>query len=145
VAEAIAPARAADERAVRELLWRSGLPESDVSSASLQNFLVLRDSERLVGVVGLEIGAGVALLRSLAVDPAGRRQGAGVLLSASAERLAREREVSDLFLLTTTAAPFFERRGYRMADRAAAPAFIRSTTQFSGLCPSTAAFMTKHL
>ena len=145
MAEAIGPARPQDESDIRLLLARSGLPESDVSSASLGSFQVLRHSERLVGVVGLEIGSGVALLRSLAVDPGHRQHGAGAMLTWAAERLARERGVHELFLLTTTAATFFAKRGYALADRADAPSFIRATTQFSGMCPSTATFMTTSL
>lgn len=142
---AIAPAREGDAAAIRRLLSESGLPESDVSSASLENFLVLRDGDRLAGVIGLEIGPRVALLRSLAVVPDQRERGAGAGLAQAAEQFAREHGVLDLYLLTTTAASFFGRRGYVPADREAAPPFIRATTQFSGLCPSTASFMTKRL
>jgi amino-acid N-acetyltransferase len=46
-------------------------------------------------------------------------------------------------LLTTTAAAFFEKRGYRRLARTSAPAAIRATTQFSALCPSTATLMVK--
>jgi arsenate reductase len=53
--------------------------------------------------------------------------------------------VARIYLLTTTAAGFFGKRGYLPADRDQAPAGIRATREFSGVCPASAAFMVKHL
>jgi amino-acid N-acetyltransferase len=50
---------------------------------------------------------------------------------------ARER----LFLLTTTAAPFFARRGFAPVKRSTAPEAMTKSPQFASLCPSTAACM----
>lgn len=67
------------------------------------------------------------------------------MLVGEAERRARAAGVGVLYLLTTTAAGFFERLGYRQTDRAAAPREIAATRQFSGLCPASSAFMVKSL
>jgi amino-acid N-acetyltransferase len=64
---------------------------------------------------------------------------------AEAERYARSKGVTDLYLLTTTAEGFFERLGYRRVVRENAPEAIRQTKEFSGLCSSSAAFMAKVL
>jgi amino-acid N-acetyltransferase len=93
--------------------------------------------------VGLELHGDVALLRSLVVEPAHRGSGDGVALVAAAEEHARHHGVRQIYLLTTTAAPFFARLGWRDADRDGAPDAIRRTREFSGLCPSTASFMVK--
>jgi len=59
------------------------------------------------------------------------------------EEMAAELKVRDTYLLTTTAAEFFEYLGYRQLDRNLAPAAIALTKEFSSLCPSTAVFMVK--
>ena len=64
---------------------------------------------------------------------------------AEAERHARSRGVRELYLLTTTAERFFERLGYRRTGRENAPEAIRGTQEFSGLCPSSSAFLVKEL
>jgi amino-acid N-acetyltransferase len=50
-----------------------------------------------------------------------------------------------MYLLTTTAETFFERRGYRRVDRIQAPPAIKLTPEFAGLCPASSAFMIKRL
>lgn len=63
----------------------------------------------------------------------------------AAEARARSHGVQQLCLLTTTAERFFERLGYERADREAAPTAIRGTSEFTSLCPASAAFMRKRL
>lgn len=104
-----------------------------------------RRSLRTVGIVGLDLSPPHALLRSLAVDEHARTHGVGAQLLAHAEQYAWSRGVRSLYLLTTTAEPFFAARGYVRVDREQAPAFIRSSTEFSALCPESAAFMLKRL
>jgi amino-acid N-acetyltransferase len=50
-----------------------------------------------------------------------------------------------LWLITTSAAEFFERLGYVKCDRAAVPTAISTTTEFSALCPANADVLVKHL
>jgi amino-acid N-acetyltransferase len=95
--------------------------------------------------VGLEIYGDVALLRSLVVSAAARTQGLGSALVLHAEEYAASHQVRSLYLLTTTAAGYFEHRGYRRSDRSEAPPSIQSTREFSSLCPSSSAFMIKRL
>jgi amino-acid N-acetyltransferase len=127
------------------LLSANHLPVSDLQgSSNVTLFGHVADAE-LRGIVGLEMHGPVALLRSLAVQDAGRGNGLGAALVAHAERYASELGVGTIYLLTTTAADFFERRGYSHVDRSSAPANIVATPQFSGLCPSSSAFMAKSL
>lgn len=128
-----------------QLLAACGLPVSDIgSSGSLQLFGAYSGAE-LIGTVGLEVYAPVALLRSLAVMPERRHSGLGKALIDFAERQAAAQGIDTLYLLTTTATPFFSRLGYAPAAREEAPATIRATVQFSGLCPASSAFMFKPL
>lgn len=128
-----------------QLLSRCELPVADIAPTASVQFFGRRSDSELVGVVGLELYGSVALLRSLAVSPANRNVGMGRALVAFAESHAASRGVTSLFLLTTTAAPFFAKRGYLPASRGDAPEPIAATAQFSGLCPASSTFMGKRL
>ena len=112
------PARAEELDAIVALLGAAGLPVEDLDAAKLDAFLVATQGEVCVGVVGLEIHESNALLRSLVVEPRHRSRGLGGRLVDAVETEARARGVTSLYLLTTTAATFFERMGYTAHDRA---------------------------
>ena len=129
---------------VAALLRASGLPSDDAGAPQV-HLLGCRQSRRLAGVVGLELYGSVGLLRSLAVADTSRGRGLGQALVARAERVAARNGVRTLYLLTTSAADFFRRLGYAPAPRDSAPAAIAATTQFTGVCPASAAFLSKPL
>lgn len=130
---------------VEALLSANDLPVSDLKNNAHVVLFGCTSEGTLDGVVGLELYGEVALLRSLAVPAASRSNGLGAALVAHAERHAADQGVGTLYLLTTTAAGFFERHGYRHASREQVPAAIAGTPQFSSLCPSSSAFMAKPL
>jgi amino-acid N-acetyltransferase len=134
-----------DESAVKQLLSESSLPISDITTQHLQHFFGCGSSLGLEGVIGLELFGEMALLRSLAVASSRRNSGLGSRLVAHAERHARDQGVQSLYLLTTTAEQFFLRHGYARIPRDKAPAAIKSTSEFSGICPVSSAFMVKAL
>lgn len=127
------------------LLESAELPAADLPADPLEHFYCAGAPEDPEGLVGLELCAPWALLRSLVVRPARRSEGLGARLVAHAEGQARAHGVTDLYLLTTTAEPFFARLGYAPIGREAAPAAIRATREFSSLCPASSAFMHKRL
>jgi amino-acid N-acetyltransferase len=130
---------------IKLLLAACDLPTSDISPSDSMLFFGHHSDGELVGVVGLERYGTVALLRSLAVAPAQRRHGLGKSLVEFAEAYAAKQGIGSLYLLTTTAREFFFRQGYTDTAREGAPSSIKATSQFSGLCPSTSAFMSKRL
>jgi amino-acid N-acetyltransferase len=130
---------------VEALLIEAQLPIADLASSRSLNLLGLRGGGRLVGVVGVEVYGGVGLLRSLAVEQAHRNSGLGSSLVSNAETWAAKQGIKTLYLLTTTAAQFFAKRGYEAVPRSEAPAAIAATAQFSDLCPASSAFMRKAL
>ena len=134
-----------DLDAISTLLAQAALPVADIAGPSPPHFFGLHDGAGLAGVVGLELYPPQALMRSLAVRPDCRGQGLGQALVAHAEAVAAASGVDTVYLLTTTAEAFFLRLGYAPAVRAAAPAAIRRTSQFAGLCPASSTFMVKPL
>ncbi|WP_368565068.1 arsenic resistance N-acetyltransferase ArsN2 [Pseudoxanthomonas sp. UTMC 1351] len=127
------------------LLASNGLPVSDLADLPAPDCLVATIEGHVAGAVGLQIFGPYALLRSLVVADDQRGHGLGGELVERIESRARERKVERMFLLTTTAEAFFARLGYASADRQSAPEAIRSTQEFSSLCPASSAFMHKDL
>jgi amino-acid N-acetyltransferase len=127
------------------LLASARLPTDDLTPAHCENFFYTGPAEAPTGLVGLELLGEVALLRSLVVSAQRRGLGEGLALLNHAENQAREHGVRALYLLTTTAEDFFARHGYRRAQRDAAPAAIRGTREFAGICPASSAFMVREL
>jgi N-acetylglutamate synthase-like GNAT family acetyltransferase len=126
--------------AVRALLEAAGLPP-DGLEAHLRSFLLASRDGALVATVGVERYGDAALLRSVAVRPDARDAGLGGALVARVLDGLRRDGVREAWLLTTTAAGFFARLGFRPARREDAPPAVRASTQFAGACPATATCM----
>jgi amino-acid N-acetyltransferase len=137
-------ANEADAEAIRGLLERSGLPTSDLRTATPQ-FVLASSAGQIAGIGALERFGGEALLRSVAVEPRWRSSGVGRLLIAELERRARAAGVTELILLTLTAADFFRRLGYGRKDRSRVPAAVLDSAEFRSLCPASALCMAKRL
>ena len=85
------------------------------------------------------------LLRSVMLSPESRGAGVGAALVDLLAGEARSSGAERLWLLTTSAAGFFTRLGWVVMDRDAAPAVIRGSDQFVGLCPASATLMMRTL
>lgn len=131
--------------AVIQLLENVELPTSDLTNAHMSDFFYAGPAANPQGIVGVEFHGSHALLRSLAVSPEHRSQGLGRRLVERAEQHARVHDAVSIYLLTTTAERFFRSRGYVDVPRDSAPSDIRSTPEFSTLCPSSSAFLMKRL
>lgn len=144
--EAVLAIRQAPHRAdVIRLLQDAALPTSDLTDDHMKDFFYAGPATAPIGIVGVQFYGADALLRSLVVAAAHRTQGLGQGLVDRAERHARERGAATLYLLTTTAEPFFRSRGYVVTPRDRAPPAIRSTPEFAGLCPASSAFLSRRL
>ena len=118
----------------------AGLPVDDLIQPG-QHFFVADNG----AFGGIAVDGADALLRSIVVPPTGRARGAGrEIVEALAQEAAR-RGATDGWLLTTNAAEFFARCGFNIVRRETAPAFVRSTRQFGGLCPDSAPLMHRAL
>lgn len=130
--------------AARPLLAASELPTDDLADPAIRLFGAF-DGGALVGVVGLQTCDRVGLLRSLAVAPAMRERGIARVLCERVIELARAEQLAAVWLLTTSAKDYFARHGFVAVGRETAPAELRSTAQFSSLCPSSATVMRRDL
>ena len=134
----------ADIDRIESLLNANGLPSQDVRTMGACFFLAYTNTE-CIGTGGVEIYGSEALLRSVVITESNRGQGYRAELCDSLEEYTRTNGVETLYLLTTTAAPFFERYGYGAVAREEVPRPIRDTTEFTDLCPASATCMVKRL
>ncbi|KRB79513.1 arsenic resistance N-acetyltransferase ArsN2 [Noviherbaspirillum sp. Root189] len=134
-----------DLPAVLALLEDAGLPYQDLTARHLADFLVAEGGQSVLGIVGLERYGEDALLRSIVVRPESKFTGLGTQLVDAVQEHARRTGIGTLYLLTTTAADFFARRGYEVIERSTAPSSLQKTTEFSSLCPSQATCMRRRL
>lgn len=129
---------------VERMLAAAELPVADVRTGTTRFYAASLGGER-VGVGGVERSGSDALLRSVAVVEERRGEGVGSTLCAELERRAAHDGIRALYLLTTTAADFFAKRGYGRVEREAVPQPLRETPQFASLCPDSAVAMRKRL
>jgi amino-acid N-acetyltransferase len=137
-------AQSEDAQAVRQLLERNHLPVEGLTDW-IATTLVARENGQIVGSAALEVYAGGALLRSVAVAPEVQRRGLGHELTVAAIRLAETLNAPALYLLTTTAERFFPKFGFEPIARADVPAAVQTSIEFTSACPSTAMVMRKML
>jgi len=124
--------------AIIALLERSSLPADDLPSDAVAFVTAVDERGNLVGTAALERCDAAYLLRGVAVAVQSQGSGIGRLLVADALHRAAGTPV---YLFTTDAAGYFQRRGFRACERDALPDSIRSHPQATHLCPSTATAM----
>ena len=94
-----------------------------------------------MGCAGAEVYSDVALPRSVAVHEAARGAGIGDKVAAAVLARLKAYNVKTVSLLTTTAKPYFAKRGFRAISRAELPAALNTSAELSGACPATAVAM----
>ncbi|AKQ53918.1 MULTISPECIES: arsenic resistance N-acetyltransferase ArsN2 [Pseudomonadota] len=126
-------------------LQEAVLPTDDLAEPGRSFFAYATVSGERVGYGGFERLGRDVLVRSLVVLPHARHRGIGGGMFALLLRRAFDEGGRDAWLLTTTAAPFFERAGFKPIERSAAPAAILATRQAASLCPSSAVLLGRRM
>lgn len=139
----IVPASQNNFTAAIHLLKNCSLPISDIQPAT--KLFVMEEENKVLGTIALEHDDHDALLRSLSVEMNYRNKGLGERLVSFIENYARQQSIQRIYLLTTTAAEFFSKKGYHKVERREVPLFIQNTSEFSFVCPSSAIAMKKQL
>lgn len=126
------------------VLAACGLPVGDLGEAG-RRFFRFADAAGVIGFIGAEAAGDAVLLRSLAVVPQRRGEGWGRRMLDWALARAAAEGYAEAYGLTVTIEPLLARFGWERVERANAPAAIRDSRQFSGLCPCSAALMRRRL
>jgi amino-acid N-acetyltransferase len=103
--------------------------------------LIAKDRRTMVGSAALELFGRSALLRSVAVAKGMQRRDIGGRLVTSALGLARQLCVSNVYLITETARDYFLRHGFCVIERSEVPESVRTSVEFTQVCPDTATVM----
>lgn len=121
----------------RKALHAADLPTEDIGDDDRAFFEAVSGDGQSIGYAGLERCDGDYLLRSVVVLPKYRGHGFGrAIVEATLRGIG-----GDVFLATTTAAPFFSSIGFSEVLRAEVPAAVLATRQLSSICPSSATIM----
>lgn len=124
---------------VRTLVLAAGLPPDGLEEQFPEAYVLARSETEVIGLAGLERYGECGLLRSVVVAERHRNAGLGRLLVLERLNAARERGLERVFLLTTTAAAYFEKLGFVAVPRAEVPAAVAASVEFAGVCPASAA------
>jgi len=125
---------------IETLLQNCALPFEDCNE-HLDCFFGVTSGDKLRAIGALQTLGSVALLRSIAVLPEDRGKGLAGIITQYLLDLARSKGIVELYLLTETAENYFTRFGFRIVDRDTVADEIKSTRQYTSLCPSSAQAM----
>ena len=125
---------------LKGFLHSNKLPFEDIILNG-NEFFIYENGGDLIGSCGLEFYGDYALLRSLATKTAVRGTGLGKEILKDIIGVAKKKSVKTIYLLTETAPVFFEKNGFRKQSREEAPTEIKSSSEFSSVCPVSAVLM----
>jgi amino-acid N-acetyltransferase len=142
----IRPAESGDRAAIAELLSANKLvPLDETAQFGPQYAVAVNGDGMLVGVAGYERYGTDILLRSVAVSEPWRSAGIGARLTADRLAHAKGRGCGAAYLLTDTARGYWERHGFSIIDRQAAPEAVTRSHEWSAACPVSATAMFRSL
>jgi amino-acid N-acetyltransferase len=121
----------ADE--IKIFLKRFKLPAGGIEP-HLQNFIMVKCEDGLVGTLGLEIYDKLGVLRSFAVEPESRGLGIGQEMYGQMLEHVRSLGLTDLYLLTTSAELYFAKRGFEKVERKGTPPVLGKSIEFKSAC-----------
>jgi amino-acid N-acetyltransferase len=136
-------ATAGDLPKVKSFLRENGLHDVGVEGC-VRNFVIIEDEiGSWIGVAGLETHGNNGLLRSVAVRKHSRGKGVGRALVNAVLADAGARGLTNVYLLTNDASDYFEQLGFRIVDRKDVDASIKTSVEFTVVCPDSAVVMRK--
>jgi phosphinothricin acetyltransferase len=124
----ISAATSAEITAVIHRLQAIGMMWRDIDLANA-HFFVAKKAEGIIGFVGMEVGEGGALLRSLYVEPEHRNANIGIQLVRMVETEAHRLGLAGVYCFSTHAGGFFLKHGYSQVPVAQAVQRVGHTPQ----------------
>lgn len=137
-------AQQSDIERIESLLSLANLHKDDVIE-TIDKCVVATLEREIIGTAALECIGDNALLKSFAVHPDHRKKNIGKAIFRELLPVAYKNQVNRLFLLTTTAEPYFLKLNFKKCNRASVPDAIAQTHEFISLCPTTAICMSLDL
>ncbi len=134
-----------DIQIINELLNYFELPNINKKYEPQNYYAVVEINNQVIGVIGLEQfnNKNIGLVRSLAVEKIHQGQKIGGMLLAHIEKIASDKGISKLYLLTESIAEYFAKYGYMLIGREQAPIPIQNCKQFLNQCSPSAKLMIK--
>jgi amino-acid N-acetyltransferase len=105
------PARAGDVARMAELIAAAHLPSLFIEEY-LDGFIAAQQGDEVIACGGIEIYDDCGVIRSVVVDESGRGLGLGGRLAELLMEKGRNAGVTDLFLFTADALPFWQHYGF---------------------------------
>ena len=139
----VAPLQHSERALFAEALAAEGLVVDDLDEAGRRFFTFRDDRDTIIGFGGYEECGDSVLMRSMVILSDHRGRGFGRRMVEMVCRETAKTGHETIWLLTETAAPFFEKCGFSAVPRETAPAEIRQSRQYSGLCPASATLMVR--
>lgn len=136
----IRSANNSDYESIVALLQSEKLPVQDLDPI-LPHFFVAEVNGVIAAAAGLEWYGDYALLRSVVTATSHRNKALASQLLVTLIQYARKNHIQQLYLITTTAEKYFEKKGFVKTDRAAVPQVLLQSAEFNGLCPVSATVM----
>lgn len=136
---------AGDDPGLIAALKTADLPTDDLGEPNRSFFVYRSLSGAVLGYGGYELHGKDALLRSIVVLPEGRGKAIGRNLVPLLMYRAFRDGARTAWLLTTSAAGFFEKLKFKRRPREEAPPAILETPQAKSLCPASAVLMSRKL
>jgi N-acetylglutamate synthase-like GNAT family acetyltransferase len=140
----IGPAPFNAHEGIADLLRSAGLPVPDADDSPVQMMAAFA-GPHLIGCVGWEQHGADALLRSLAVVEEVRGEGVGTALVNALLAVLEGIGITEVWLLTTGAADWFEHHAFTRSDREAVPEAVRASREFRLPGCTTAQVMRRRL
>ena len=133
-----------DFETVCKLLLQENLPIADLNPL-LENFFIAVEDNKITGVIGMDRYGKDGLLRSAIVQKEYRNTGIAAALVARLFDEAAKQGVSTLYLITDTAAAYFEKKGFNKITKAEVAPAVLESKEFNGLCPASSIIMVQKL
>ena len=133
-------AETSDLISIKNLLQKLDLVHQEIEKY-IEDFIVLKTGNKLIGCAGLEIYDEIGLLRSVAIDRDFQGKGLGKKLVKEILKYADKKEIVDLYLLTNSAEKFFEKHGFNIVSRTDVDPQIKQTYEYTTGCEETASVM----
>ncbi|HPS12998.1 MAG TPA: arsenic resistance N-acetyltransferase ArsN2 [Prolixibacteraceae bacterium] len=134
-----------DFRKINNLLLENQLPAIDENYPHALYLKTTSLDDQIIGAIGIERYERYGLLRSLVVDQKYRNQSIASRLLDQLLEKAVDLKLESLYLLTTTADHYFDKKKFLRIDRSEVPEAVKQSSEFKDVCPLSSVVMMKKI